>query len=147
MNKDKVYLISILFFLTFLQNLNIEKLWGIDFLLIGILFFGFFVNFFWLITASLVVILLNLFISGDLEFFPALSYLFLPIFAKRSTMALNLNFSRYLILCLLYLVLYVLPWSFHIGLKNTYIIIAKNATSAFLIYLVFRNVASRPIRA
>ena len=142
-NKEKVYLISILFFLTFIQHLNIEQLWGVDFLLVGLLVFSYFVDIFWLVSVSVVIILLNLFISGQFHFLAVLGYIFIPFFTKRTSFVLNLNFPKYFLLCTGFLFIYILLSYLRFGIKTFVIIYFKNLIVSCLIYLLFRQVVSR----
>jgi len=144
-DKEKISLISILFFLTLLQYLNIEQLWGIDFLLIGLFFYGYFINILWLISTTAVIVLLNLLISWQLQPTPALCYIFIPLLARRISFMFNINFSRYLVFFLCFLSIYIISFYLRSGVKNFFIIYFKNLFTACLIYLAFRQVAFKSL--
>ncbi len=140
--KEKVYLSGILFFLCLLQHIHLEPLWGIDFLLLGLIFYVFFVDILWFACALCAVLILNLLSSYQFEFLAALSYALIPLLARRLSAVMNQSFPKYFLLSLLLIFAYILGLLTAIdllGFKNILIISLRNILAASLIYLAFRH--------
>ncbi|MFC1515043.1 hypothetical protein ACFL5X_03990 [Candidatus Omnitrophota bacterium] len=142
--KDKIYFFGLLFFLAVLQNLAAPPLWGVDFLLLGLLFYAFFVDALWFTATALCLILLNLFCGYQFQLHVALSYLLIPLLARKIASLLNLNFEKYFLLCLPLVAVYILlllAAMGALGFKNILILAAKNTLTAALLFFAFRHTA------
>jgi hypothetical protein len=140
--KEKIYLSGLLFFLCLLQHIHLEPLWGIDFLLLGLLFYVFFVGLTWFAYALTAILTINLLLSYQFQFFAALSYCCIPLLARKLSAVMNLNFAKYFFLCLALVAAYVLGLSAAVdllGFKNILIVSLRNILAASLIFLAFRH--------
>ena len=143
--KEKIYLTGILFFLCLLQHIHLEPLFGIDFVLVSLLFYVFFVDLTWFACALTAVLIIDLLLSYHFEFLAALSYCFLPLLARRLSAVMNLSFPKYFLLCLVLITAYVLGLLAAVnllGLKNILIVALRNILAASLVYLAFRHAFS-----
>ena len=64
LSKKKVHIVSLLFLLAILQYLNVGIFWGIDFLFLGLLLLGYFVQTPMLLACAAIFIISNSLIEG-----------------------------------------------------------------------------------
>ena len=140
--KEKVYITGILFFLYILQHTYTQKLWCIDLMLLGLIFYVFFVERLWFSVTVISILVINLLTGYQFQFFGALSYYFIPLLAKELSRLLNLTFAKYFFLCLLLISVYTLIMLGALkvlGFKNVFIAATRNILAACLIYIAFRH--------
>ncbi|MBN2120900.1 MAG: hypothetical protein JW734_07605 [Candidatus Omnitrophica bacterium] len=138
--KEKAYILSLLFALSLFQYLHITFLTNIDFLLLGLIFYAYFINTFWLATTTTIILLIYLFTSGQFHPFMALTYFIIPISAKKISSILNLNFPKFFYLCASLVSLYILAMLIKLNvlsLKNIFYAVLQNIAAGWIIYIAF----------
>lgn len=142
MNRERINLVSVLFFLAILQHLPIRAFTGIDFLLSGLILSGYFLNLPWVICCAAASLMLMTITSGSFQFFLVLYYLSIPALTQKISRILNLTFQKYYLLCFVFLFLYIaisLLVVGHFGLKNFFICLFKNTVSFSIIYMILKD--------
>jgi len=134
--------ITLIFFLFLLQQINSPFLSGIDFLFLGLLLMGYFLNFYKSLIFSLSVLILLFSLNRGFSITVSLSYLLLPVMAIRISSFLSLNYLKYSLICILLLIIYIstLLLVLHsFSLKNFLILTGKNLPAGAFLYFLLKS--------
>lgn len=134
--------IAVIFFLFLLQQTNSPFLSGIDFLFLGLLLMGYFLNTRKSLTLSLSILALFFSLNRGFSIVVSLSYLLLPALAIRISSFFPLNYLKYSLICIVLLLVYItaLLMTLHsLSLKNFFILIGRNLSVGVLLYFLVKS--------
>ncbi len=151
-NKERLNIIWILFFLLIFQLLPVNYFNGIDFIFIGLIYASFYFNSRHILITGIVLLLVLYFMSRRFIAVSVLGYLVIPFIHRRIAKFLRLTLHKYILICQISLFVYILAGLASVNLinfTNVFSMLLKNLVILYLLYPVFArlNINPEPIQA